>query len=227
VALFVRSWNVFHGNANPPRRRSYLREMMALAVAGEPDVVALQEVPVWALGQLASWSGMQVFPAVARSGLRPAILAGWITRLDNGFFRSAFAGQANVLLLRRDHPVEDLGAVQVNVGKERRVCQAVRVDQAVVVGNTHLNSGDDQQLELERARQFVESCARPGEPVVLAGDLNVREPRLNGYSTAGPAIDHVLVRGAPAGDPVVWPEQRRLQNGLVLSDHAPVEVLVG
>ena len=70
MPLLVRSWNLFHGNTLPPTRRSHLREMVELAVSGRPDVVCLQEVPVWAVPRLAEWSGLRPFPAVARRGLR-------------------------------------------------------------------------------------------------------------------------------------------------------------
>ena len=66
-----------------------------------------------------------------------------------------------------------------------------------------------------------------GEPVVLVGDFNLHQPSLDGYSAGGPGIDHVLVRGAAAGPLIVWPRERRVQNGTVLSDHPPVEREVG
>ena len=113
MALLVRSWNLFHGNTHPPTRRSYLREMIELAVADGPDVVCLQEVPVWALPRLETWSGLRSFPAIARHGLRPAGLAGWITRLDNGLLRSAVAGQANVILADSSHDVSEIGRAHV------------------------------------------------------------------------------------------------------------------
>jgi endonuclease/exonuclease/phosphatase family metal-dependent hydrolase len=40
-------------------------------------------------------------------------------------------------------------------------------------------------------------------------------------------IDHILVRGAAVGPLVSWPRERRMQNGIVLSDHPPVEREVG
>jgi endonuclease/exonuclease/phosphatase family metal-dependent hydrolase len=229
VALLVRSWNLFHGNASPPRSRSHLREMIELVTRDEPDVVCLQEVPVWGLSRLVTWSGMQAFPVIARRGLRPAQLAGWVTRLHNGLLRSAVAGQANAILVRSDHACVALGSSQVSDrGAERRVCQVVRVDGATIVANTHLSSaGDRQRLELERALAFAESHADPGTVVVLAGDFNLHGVAVAGFSHPGPGIDHVLVRGVTASDLVVWPEERRRQNGLVLSDHAPVELVVG
>jgi endonuclease/exonuclease/phosphatase family metal-dependent hydrolase len=229
VPLVVRSWNVYHGNTKPPRRRSYLREMVDL-VSRDADVVCLQEVPVWALSRLAAWSGMRSFGAVARGGLRPSWLAGWITRLNNGLLRSAIAGQANAILVSSHHQVTDLGVQQVSdPGPERRVCQAVRVE-ATVVANTHLSNdgaGPVQPLELGRTQAFAEAAARAGEPIVLAGDLNLRDPILEQFEGAGRGIDHILVRGAVATPLVVWPLERHTLGGLVLSDHAPVEREIG
>ena len=59
---------------------------------------------------------------------------------------------------------------------------------------------------------------------LLAGDFNFTpDLRHLGFTGDGPGIDHVLVRGAEAGPLVVWPDQRRRLNGMLLSDHAPVE----
>jgi len=229
VALLVRSWNLFHGNASPPRRRSYLREMVALATADAPDVLCLQEIPVWAVGRLGPWAGMQEYPAIARAGLPAVRFAGWATRLHNGLLRSAITGQANVILVKAAHVARDLGSRKVSgLRLEPRVCQAVEIDDSIVVVNTHLSSaGDAQSDELLRTLEFAEEAVKPGGPLVLAGDLNFREASLDGFSAPSPGIDHVLVRGATAGRPFVWPEERRRHNGVVLSDHAPVEVLVG
>src|SRR3990172_6687566 len=229
MALLIRSWNVFHGNADPPRRRGYLHAMVELARADEPDVLCLQEVPVWAVPRLAAWSEMHVEAAVARPPLLLGSLSAFVTRLHQGFFRSAIAGQANAILVARRHSVADLGKERISEhGRERRVVQAIRIEDTLVVANLHATNefrhSQVPQAEVERARAFAESHARPGEPVVLAGDFNLRDPRLPGYSQPGPGIDQVLVRGAPSTPVAVWPRERRVQEGVVLSDHAPVEV---
>jgi endonuclease/exonuclease/phosphatase family metal-dependent hydrolase len=87
-----------------------------------------------------------------------------------------------------------------------------------------------------RAATFADAMAAPGEICVLAGDFNVTVERSVtlaelsgpdwGFSRAGEGIDHVLVRGAVAGDPVRWPIERRKLDGVVVSDHAPVEVQI-
>ena len=231
--MLVRSWNLFHGNAKPPDRRSHLATMIRLATADRPDVLCLQEVPLWALPSLARWSEMQARWVVTRRPWLPAWLGGAITRLNNGLFRSAIAGQANAILLRRG--LEPLAHSTLRIDEHRREprwCHAVRLEE-LVVANLHA-SNDFRHPELVgaeilRAERFVSGLA--GElPAVLAGDFNVRAESLHelpGWSALGPGIDHVLVRGLAVQPLVVWPEERRRQNGRVLSDHAPVEVTLG
>ena len=64
--LLVRTWNLFHGNTQPPGRKAFLEQMVRLASADRPAVLCLQEVPVWALGQLDDWGGMPAVVAVAQ-----------------------------------------------------------------------------------------------------------------------------------------------------------------
>ena len=203
--------------------------MAELAAQDGPDVLCLQEVPVWALRRLDDWSGMTVFGAVTRAPLWLGPVSTWITRAHQGLFRSGLSGQANAILVATGHPVTDLGHERVSDdGRERRVVQAVRLDDAaVIVGNVHAsNEFRDPSVpraEVERAHLFLERRARPGETLALAGDFNFREPHLDGYSQAGEGIDHVLARGAVAGAVAAWPRERRTVGGVVLSDHAPVE----
>lgn len=224
MGLLVRSWNVFHGNTHPVGRRSRLEEMVRLATADGPDVVCLQELGVWSLARLEGWSGMHATGAVARRPRLPARLAGSVTRLNQGFFRSALEGQAQAILTRG--PAERLGVLRVSErGREPRIVNAVRYGGAVI-GNIHAtNEFRDPRVpraEIERASAFLDSLARPGEPRILAGDFNLRDPAL-----PGPEIDHVVVSGAEVTPLVVWPSARRRQNGAVLSDHAPVELRAG
>lgn len=227
--MLVRSWNVFHGNAHPPRQKGFLRKMVELASADAPDVLCLQEVPVWALPRIDDWSGMASFGAITRPPLWLGPLSTWLTRIHQGLFRSGLAGQANAILVARSHAASDLGHERISDdGRERRLVQAVRLDGlGIVVGNLHAsNEFADPSVpraELERARSYVERYAAPDEITVLAGDFNLREPSLDGYTAPGDGIDHVLVRGATAGPPVTWPRERREAGGIVLSDHAPVE----
>lgn len=176
-----------------------------------------------------------------------------LTDLNPGLFRSAFEGQANAILVRR--PITARHVLTLNPfafrfktarrlrlplvrelawGKERRHAIAVRLEGGALLANLHATNARDIRIteaEVERAAQWAGRLA--GEDLcVLAGDLNIDTGRsqvfgrLAGFSSAGPGVDHVLVRGAGVSDYDRWPLERRTVRGLVLSDHAPVEVQV-
>lgn len=215
-----------------------------------PDVVCLQELPVWSLGRLGRWSGMAAVGAVAR---RPSLgplpvtpeLGRRLTELHPGLVRSAFAGQANAILARprvlethelalnplefRRRHREGLNVVErLAWARERRVCQAVRLE-GVLVANLHATRyRRPAELELVRAAAFVDGLARPGEPVVLAGDFNVFSVRLEawGFHGGGHRVDHVVARGLAVSGLAAWPGERRRRGGALLSDHAPVDATV-
>jgi len=240
MRLLVRTWNVFHGNADPPRRAGFLRRMVELASRDRPDVLCLQEVPVWALPRLDDWSGMSSFGAITRPPLWLGPVSTWVTLAHQGLFRSGLAGQANAILVSPDHAATDLGHEQISHGhRERRVVQAVRVaargrtgtlpgsTPTVVVGNLHASNefGDLSvpRAEASRAEAFVDRLAGASETVVLAGDFNVRDPELERYSAPTDGIDHVLVRGGGPVEVTIWPRERRMHEGILLSDHPPVD----
>jgi endonuclease/exonuclease/phosphatase family metal-dependent hydrolase len=203
--------------------------MLELVTRDGPAIVCLQELPIWGLAHLEEWSGMQAFPAVARTPRVPGRIGRLLTRLHHGTFRSALVGQANAILVARGLAAKDLGSKQISdIGLERRVAQAARVDDRLVVANFHASTElHAARHELERAQAFAEGLARPGEPVVLAGDFNLVSPSLAGYSDPSPGIDHVFVRGAPVSEPVVWEPARRARARRLLSDHPPVELTLG
>jgi endonuclease/exonuclease/phosphatase family metal-dependent hydrolase len=254
--VLIRSWNLFHGHTCPPGWEAYLEEMLRLATADRPDVLALQEIPAWGLDRLAEWGGMAAVGDVAqRPMFGPAPISPQLgrvlTSLRPGLFRSAFSGQGNAILLaeglrvathevvvlnpsefrREQSRILGLGPlVRLAWGKERRICQIVRLEQGIVIGNLHGSGslGDPRipAVELQRAVTFVERLARVGDTVVIAGDFNVAGPAaaLDGYSPPGPWIDHIELRGATPSPLRTWPDARRLRDGMLLSDHAPVEL---
>ena len=231
--MLVRTWNLFHGNTAPPERRGHLRAMVQLVSAGEPGIVCLQEVPVWALGQLEAWSGMQAFGAIAARPRAGAELGRRLTELHHGLLRSAVTGQANAILVARRLEAREEGTLVISESGERRVCQAVRVAGVGVVGNFHATGGRPAEVQCKRAVDFVVDA---DEHVLVACDANLRpgEGRIYdhlqslGFSAPLPAsIDQIVVRGIAATPPTAWPAERRRVEGRLLSDHAPVELTVG
>jgi Endonuclease/Exonuclease/phosphatase family len=127
--------------------------------------------------------------------------------------------------------------------KERRVCQVVRValpdGRVASISNFHATGSKDKRIpdaEVMRAATFADALSGPDEVCVLAGDFNITAERsltLNeitgpewGFSRPAEGIDHVLVRGAEASAPERWPISRRRVDGVVVSDHSPVDVRI-
>jgi len=266
--VLVRTWNLFHGNTKPPQRNAFLEEMVRLAVADGPDVLCLQEVPGWALAELDDWSG---YAAIGATAARPMIgpipstaeIGRALTRLNHGQFRSAFSGQANAILVAARVRVVDQRTLVLNPGrfraaqarwlglgwvtrlawgKERRVCQAVRVvkdGQMFLLANLHATGyAADERLadaELLRAFTWVDSLAAQDEPVIVGGDFNIVYERSQtlldvssewGFSKPGTGIDQILVRNAEVSKLRRWPVERRRRGEHLLSDHAPVDATV-
>jgi endonuclease/exonuclease/phosphatase family metal-dependent hydrolase len=200
--------------------------MVELASRDRPDVLCLQELPLWALSELEEWSGMKALCAVAKRTPVPRWLGKVLQHRDPLRFRSAVTGQANAILLAPPLvPLEHRTQRISERGRERRVVHAVRLDH-VVIGNVHASNEfrrpDVPRAELTRAHALIERLAGPDRARVLAGDFNLRAPDL-----PGPNIDHIVVAGIEHGSIEVWPDERRLHNGAVLSDHAPVEMRIG
>jgi endonuclease/exonuclease/phosphatase family metal-dependent hydrolase len=127
--------------------------------------------------------------------------------------------------------------------KERRVCHAVRVALAdgrvAAITTFHATGSKDKRIpdaEVMRAAIFADALAGPEEVCVLAGDFNITAERSLtlaeitgsewGFSRPAEGIDHILVRGAEASRPERWPISRRRVNGVVVSDHSPVDVRI-
>jgi endonuclease/exonuclease/phosphatase family metal-dependent hydrolase len=204
--------------------------------------------------------------AAARLGPLPSTpgIGKALTGLHSGLLRSALTGQGNAILAARRFQVVERRRLVLNDrnfrraqtrwlrlgllarlvwAKERRVLQAVRFrdgNRTIVVGNMHATSCPPDpriaEAELFRAAVFVDGLARPSEPVILGGDLNVRAdksyvlaeleapPWL--FARFGHSVDHVLVRGLELKRGLRWPEDRRRHDAGVLSDHVPIEIVV-
>ena len=236
MSLFVRTWNLYHGRTFPKSEQTYLERMVRLISLDAPDVVALQEVPLWSLGRLERWSGMQAVWAVTVPNFLGPV-ARFVTDLDPVRIRFTVAGQANAVLL---NPHFEVGKHEVYVmnpevsrwdvmrgGRQRRVCQFVEVevdDRSLVVANLHAtNNSEVAKVEVGLAAEFL----RGAEHVVLCGDFNVPRFTVPDFSPPIAGIDQILVRGVELErGPELWPKGRRRVNGHLLSDHAPVEAVI-
>lgn len=242
MGLLVRTWNLFHGRTVPAGGGERLEAMVRLASADRPDLLALQEVPVWALPRLAHWSGMRAVWAIARPAVAgPAARA--LTALGPGVVHSGLTGQANALLLgdrvqAAGRPASlRLTPPWPRAGGEPRVVQAVPARWEggdVLIGHGHLSHAPRARAadELALTAAWLADRAAPGAALVLAGDLNLAPTETDafarlaaaGWSRPGPWIDHVLACGlVPARGPVAWPDARRRDGDRLLSDHRPVE----
>jgi endonuclease/exonuclease/phosphatase family metal-dependent hydrolase len=200
--------------------------MIELATRDRPDVLCLQELPLWALRELEGWSGMQAEWAVAKRTPVPRWLGGLLQRRDARRYRSAVTGQANAILLAPGLRVLEHRSRRISArGRERRVCHAVLLE-GIAVANLHAtNEFRDPgvpRAELTKAYELLAELGGDEGVRVLAGDFNLRDPDL-----PGPNIDHIVVAGAEHGPLEVWPDDRRSYDGAVLSDHAPVELRLG
>jgi endonuclease/exonuclease/phosphatase family metal-dependent hydrolase len=202
--------------------------MIELVCEDRPGVVCLQELPVWGISRLEEWSAMTAIAVVARPPRVPGRVGVRVTRMNQGLFRSAFVGQANAVLVARSLAAEDRGHLRISdPGREHRVVQAVGVAGKYAIANLHANHGAEvAQQEIERSRAFAEAASRAGEVVVLAGDFNLQDVLLESYSAPSAGIDHVLVKGASVSQTLVWPRERREVEGVLLSDHPPVDVTI-
>jgi endonuclease/exonuclease/phosphatase family metal-dependent hydrolase len=238
MRLLVRCWNLYHGRRHPQSDTLHLEEMVRLVTADAPDVVALQEVPLWAVKRLDDWSGMSAWWAMTMPALLGP-LARRVTAADPVRFRSSLTGQANALLVNPHFEVGRHRRVVLNpglsrkdwllLGGQRRVCHSLEVDvrgERIVLANLHASNAPDRRLieaEIERAAAFVADADR----CVLCGDFNVRRHPVAGFTAPIGGIDQILVRGLELEHgPEAWPEERHRLRGAVLSDHAPIEAVI-
>ena len=182
--LLVRTWNIAHGRDVPPgpgyghARRKLLGEMADLITADRPDVVMLQEVPVWAASLLRERTGMGVTLAHTYGAHIPFVhiplplaLGEWLGNALPDMVKTQFEGQAQAVLYGPELVLVSARRVQVNSRRhlrgEPRVAQLVRLrhrrDGAeFAVGNLHADAHDaDPQIEAGSwaLEQFARGCA--------------------------------------------------------------------
>jgi endonuclease/exonuclease/phosphatase family metal-dependent hydrolase len=219
VRLRVLTWNLFHGRALPPRNADLLDAFAALLAGWEWDVALLQEVPPWwppALAAAAGAHGCQALTSRNRLlPLRRALGRRWPETMRS-------SGGSNAILVRGS-PIVAHAQRELCTAPERRVVHAVRDDAGRWFANLHATVHDDAaaRRDLALARTSALGWA-DGAPLVLGGDLNVRDPDVPGFAPAGGHdVDFVFAHGLTPAAPA-----EVLERG-TLSDHAPVRVTLG
>jgi endonuclease/exonuclease/phosphatase family metal-dependent hydrolase len=191
--VLIRTWNLHLGNTVPRRRKQHVREMVELITADRPDIVALQEVPVWAVKSLGEWSGMQVASARAkRPKLGPVpITAGLghsLAAPNAGKRSKKYTGKANAILFPKEATVRSHKTITLNTNpfvedrgaqfgltkkqmlwweRERRVCQVLQYEmpdrQRYLVANLHATSTGDLRIPDAELRRAVNFIIRASE----------------------------------------------------------------
>ncbi len=217
----VITWNLFHGRAVPGAGRDLRHDFSRALASWEWDVALLQEVPPWWPPSLA-----RACEAEARSALTSRNLGLALRRLVAERWPDAIksnGGGANAILVRAAAgPIADHRSVLLRRRPERRVCHAVALADGTWCANLHaqVHPAARARADIERAAAATLGWAG-GEPALLGGDFNVRDPQASGFDAlGGRGVDHVLGRGLIAGGPPELPEHGEL------SDHAPVIVTV-
>jgi endonuclease/exonuclease/phosphatase family metal-dependent hydrolase len=217
----VLTWNLYHGRAVPPARRALLTEFGAALAGWDWDVALLQEVPPWWPPALARAAGAEGSAQVLTSRNGALGVRRWIAERRPDVIKSN-GGGANAILVRGG-PALEHRRLLLRRRPERRLAHGVRLRGGAWVVNLHATVHSDRRARLDiAAARAVALDWAAGAPVVLGGDLNVRDPDVPGFTlAAGRGVDFVWARGLPVTSaPAV------LERG-VLSDHAPVVGTLG
>jgi endonuclease/exonuclease/phosphatase family metal-dependent hydrolase len=224
----VLSWNLFHGRSLPPARHGLADAFAEQIAAWEWDVALLQEVPPWWPADLARRVGAQERSALTSRNALPALRRLIAERRPE--VAKSNGGGCNAVLARG--VIGEHRALRLRTWPERRVAQLVRLSGGVCVVNFH-GSTRVALAEEELERLWREALAfADGDPLILGGDLNLRDPR--GPADAGVVqlarrdVDHVFARGmALEGEPRVLDRRVEVRGcSLELSDHPPLLVEV-
>jgi endonuclease/exonuclease/phosphatase family metal-dependent hydrolase len=216
--MLVLTWNLYHGRAVPPAGRDLRQEFAAMLAGWEWDVALLQEVPPWWPEALARAADAQERTALTSRNellpLRRAVARRWPDVIkSNGGGANAILVRGGSITAARHH--------RLRRWPERRVVHAVRLQSGVWAANLHaqVHSEERAQSDLRAAAAAALEWAG-GAPLVVGGDLNVREPAPGTglLHAGGHGVDHVLAHGLEAVG-----RARALDRG-PLSDHAPVLV---
>jgi len=223
----VVTWNLFHGRSLPPARAELLAQFAAKLAGWEWDVALLQEVPPWWPQQLAHACGAEQRAALtSRNVLLPLRRA--VAQRQPELIKSN-GGGCNAVLSRV--PISEHATLRLRLWPERRVAQLVRLHDGTCVVNFHASTRRARaEHELASLWEHALAWSETG-PLILGGDLNLREPRAPGVEVehvAAHEVDHLFASGlARAGEAELLDRYTMLgSQRCELSDHAPLRARV-
>ena len=215
-------WNLFHGRSLPPSRHELIGPFAARLAAWEWDAALLQEVPPWWPALLSQRTGAQQRTVLTSRNALLALRRGLARRRPE--LMKSNGGGSNAVLVRGR--IAGHAAIRLRTWPERRVAQLLRLADGSALVNFHASSRAARaREELARLRGHALTWAR-GDPLVLAGDLNLRSPALAGEfeHVARRDVDHVFALGYRASGPALLLERQAVVAGreVLLSDHVPI-----
>jgi endonuclease/exonuclease/phosphatase family metal-dependent hydrolase len=228
----VLTWNLFHGRSLPPSREALLAQFAAKLAEWEWDVALLQEVPPWWPQQLAHACGAEQRAALTSRNSLLALRRAAAARRPE--LIKSNGGGCNAVLSRV--PISEHSTLRLRLWPERRVAQFARVRDGTCVVNFHASTRRARaEQELEHLWQHALAWAETA-PLILGGDLNLREPRAPDGEVehvAAHEVDHVFARGlvrageARAGRAELLDRYvARGSQPCELSDHTPLRARV-
>lgn len=215
----VLTWNLYHGRAVPPAGRSLLDDFGRALTGWDWDVALLQEVPPWWPPELARAAGAEGW-ATARTSRNLGLPVRRRVAERRPDLLKSHGGGANAILVR-DGRVLEHRVARLRAWPERRVAQGVRLAGGAWALNLHSTAHSDRRARVDLAAARAAALAwAGGAPVILGGDLNVRDPDVPGFVCGGSSdVDFVWARGLAVDAPAVTPDRGPL------SDHAPLSAL--
>ncbi|MDO8213811.1 endonuclease/exonuclease/phosphatase family protein [Conexibacter sp. CPCC 206217] len=221
MAVRVVTWNLFHGRSVPPHDRNLFDLFADQLCTWSWDVALLQEVPPWWGPLLATvCEAQQATALTSRTQLLPLRRA--IAQRRPELIKSG-GGGANAILVRGAR-ITAHARRRLCLWPERRVVHAVRDEHGRWFANLHATVHHDANARRDIANAAAAALRwASGAPLVLGGDLNVRDPELPGFARgASHGVDHVYVTGG-----FTRAAPRELLERGALSDHAPVLATLG
>jgi endonuclease/exonuclease/phosphatase family metal-dependent hydrolase len=171
--VLVLTWNLFHGRSLPPSDRSLLDVFATRLASWEWDVALLQEVPPWWPPVLARACEADQRRALTSRNWGLAFRRSLAERRPE-LMRSS-GGGCNAILARAG--IVEHVAVRLRWWPERRVAQLARLAHGARVVNYHGSTSPAlASAELARLWELALAEMEPLRPLILGGDLNLRDP---------------------------------------------------